>query len=147
MNLFTKQKRVTDVGNHLRVIEWKYLSHVQLFGTPWTIQFMGFSRPETGVGSHLLLQAIFPTQGSVPGLQHCRWILYQMSHKEPQEYWSWQPIPAPGDISNTGIEMGSPALQVDSLPTELSGKPIYWGEGWIGNFNWQIHNTIYNIDN
>ena len=81
MNLFTKQKRVTDVGNHLRVIEWKYLSHVQLFGTPWTIQFMGFSRPETGVGSHLLLQGIFPTQGSVPGLQHCRWILYQMSHK------------------------------------------------------------------
>ena len=24
---------------------------------------------------------IFPTQGSNPGLQHCRWILYQLSHK------------------------------------------------------------------
>ena len=35
----------------------------------------------TGVGSHSHLQGIFPTQGSNPGLLHCRWILYQMSHK------------------------------------------------------------------
>ena len=30
----------------------------------------------TGVGCHSLLQGIFPTQGSNPGLLHCRWILY-----------------------------------------------------------------------
>ena len=36
---------------------------------------------DTGVGSHALLQGIFPTQGSNPGLPHCRWILYQLSHK------------------------------------------------------------------
>ena len=35
----------------------------------------------TGVGSLSLLQGIFPTQGSNPGLPHCRWILYQLSHK------------------------------------------------------------------
>ena len=35
----------------------------------------------TGVGSRSLLQGIFPTQGSNPGLLHCRWILYQLSHK------------------------------------------------------------------
>ena len=35
----------------------------------------------TGVGSFSLLQGIFPTQGSNPGLSHCRWILYQLSHK------------------------------------------------------------------
>ena len=29
----------------------------------------------TGVGSLSLLQGIFPTQGSNPGLPHCRWIL------------------------------------------------------------------------
>ena len=34
----------------------------------------------TGVGS-LSLQEIFPTQGSDPGVPHCRWILYQLSHK------------------------------------------------------------------
>ena len=35
----------------------------------------------TGVGSLSLLQGIFPIQGSNPGLPHCRWILYQLSHK------------------------------------------------------------------
>ena len=28
------------------------------------------------------------------------------------------------DLPNPGIELGSPALQVDSLPAELSGKPV-----------------------
>ena len=35
----------------------------------------------TGVGSHSLLQESFLTQGSNPGLPHCRWILYQLSHQ------------------------------------------------------------------
>ena len=35
----------------------------------------------TGVGSLSLLQGIFPTQGSNPGLLHCWQILYQLSHK------------------------------------------------------------------
>ena len=34
----------------------------------------------TGVGCHALLQGIFPTQGSNPGLPHCRRILYHLSH-------------------------------------------------------------------
>ena len=35
----------------------------------------------TGVGSCSLLPGIFPTQGLNPGLWHCRWILYQLSHQ------------------------------------------------------------------
>ena len=35
----------------------------------------------TGVGSFSLLQVLFPNQGLNPGLPHCRWILYQLSHK------------------------------------------------------------------
>ena len=35
----------------------------------------------TGVGNLNLLQGILPTQGSDPGLLHCRRILYQLSHK------------------------------------------------------------------
>ena len=35
----------------------------------------------TGVGGLSLLQGIFPTQGSNPGLRNCRRILYQLSHK------------------------------------------------------------------
>ena len=39
----------------------------------------------TGVGSLFLLQGIFPTQGSNPGLPHCRQILYQLSHRMPHK--------------------------------------------------------------
>ena len=35
-----------------------------------------------------------------------------------QEYWSGLPIPFPGDLSDPGIKLGSPALQTDSLPSE-----------------------------
>ena len=35
----------------------------------------------TGVGCHVLLQGIFLTQGSNPGLPHCREILYQLTHQ------------------------------------------------------------------
>ena len=35
----------------------------------------------TGVGCHALLQGIFPTQGSNPGLPYCRWILCYLSYQ------------------------------------------------------------------
>ena len=41
-----------------------------------------------------------------------------------QEYWSGLPFLPPGDIPAPGIEPGSPALQSDTLPSELPGKPI-----------------------
>ena len=44
--------------------------------------------------------------------------------REAQEYWSGQPIPSPGDLPDPGIKPGSPSLQVDSLPANLSGMSI-----------------------
>ena len=38
----------------------------------------GILQARTGMGSHSLLQGIFPAQGSNPGLPHCRQILYQL---------------------------------------------------------------------
>ena len=60
-------------------------SRVRLLATPWTVAYqappsMGFSRQNTGVGCHFLLQEIFLTQGLNPGLPHCRQILYHLSH-------------------------------------------------------------------
>ena len=52
------------------------------------LQSMEFSRPESWSGEPFLLQGIFPTQGSNPGLLCFRQILYQLSHREAQEYWS-----------------------------------------------------------
>ena len=40
-----------------------------------------------------------------------------------QEYSSGLPFPSPGDLPNPGIEPGSPALQADSLLSELPRKP------------------------
>ena len=65
----------------------QWLSCVRLFVTPWTIQLTRLLCPwaspgrNTGVGSHSLLQGIFPTQGSNLGLLHCRQILYYLSHQ------------------------------------------------------------------
>ena len=41
----------------------------------------------TGVGSLSLLQGIFPTRGSNPGLPDCRWIFTSWVTREAQEYW------------------------------------------------------------
>ena len=69
-----------------RILEWvsqsvQSLSRVRLFVTPPTIYSLWNSAGQnTGVGSCSLLQGIFLTQGSNPGLSHCRQILYHLSH-------------------------------------------------------------------
>ena len=42
-----------------------------------------------------------------------------------QDYWSGMPFSSPGDLPDPGIKPGSPALQVDSLPSEPPGKPKF----------------------
>ena len=41
-----------------------------------------------------------------------------------QESWNGLLFPPLGNLSDPGIEPGSPAVQVDSLLTELQGKPM-----------------------
>ena len=43
------------------------------------------------VGCHVLLQEIFPTQGSNTGLPRCGWILYYLSHQRSPRMLSGQP--------------------------------------------------------
>ena len=38
-----------------------------------------------------------------------------------QEYWSGLPFSSPGDLPDQGMELRSPALQTDSLPSEPPG--------------------------
>ena len=40
-----------------------------------------------------------------------------------QEYWSGLPFPSSGELPDPGFKPGSPALQADSLPTELPESP------------------------
>ena len=44
-----------------------------------------FPGKNTGVGCHALIQGICLAQGSNPGLAHCRWILYHLSHQGMQK--------------------------------------------------------------
>ena len=52
------------------------------------------------------------------------------------ECWSGEPFPSPGDLPNPGIEPRSPALKVDSLPTEPQGKPKNIGVGSLSFLQW-----------
>ena len=65
----------------LLIQKWKSLSCVWLFVTSWLYSPWNSPGQNTGVCSLSLLQEIFPTHGSNPGLPHCRQILYQLSHK------------------------------------------------------------------
>ena len=74
--------------------EVKSLSRVRLFVTPWTVACTKLLRPwdfpgkSTGVGCHFLLQGIFLTQGSNPGLLHCQEGSLPLSHLgSPVESW------------------------------------------------------------
>ena len=68
-------------------VKVKSLSRARLFVTPWTVACTKLLCPwdflgkNTGVGCCFLLQEIFPTQGSNPGLPHCRQTLYCLSHQ------------------------------------------------------------------
>ena len=53
----------------------------------------GSSGKNTRVGCHALLQGIFPTQGSNPGLPHCRYILYCPSHQGSPRILEWIAYP------------------------------------------------------
>ena len=75
---------ISQLHHHFRLM--CLVSHVQLFVTPCPVArqaplSMGFSGKNTGVRCQALLQAVFPTQESDPGLPHCRGILYCLSHQ------------------------------------------------------------------
>ena len=79
----------------------------------------GILQASSGVGSLSLLQGIFPTQGSNPGLPHCRQILYQLSHQgSPQRH-------SPDGISS--VE----GLEVIGVDMEFSGESVFKGIKFI----------------
>ena len=76
------------------------------------------------MGSRSLLQGIFPTQGSNPGLLHCRKILYELSHKRSQRILEWVAYPFSRGASRPRNQTGVSCIAGRFFtPTELSGKP------------------------
>ena len=98
---------------HKKWVKWKSFSCVQLFATPRTVAHqvpltLEFPIKNMEVGSHSFLQGIFPTQGSSPGLLHCRHILYCVSHQGSPRILEWVAYPYlqgifPTQESNWGL--------------------------------------------
>ena len=88
--------------------------------SPWN-----FPGQNTGVHSLSLLQGIFPTQGSNSGLPHCRWILYQLSHKGSPRILEWVAYPFSSGSSQFRNQTGVSSLQADSLPIKVMGDLYY----------------------
>ena len=83
--LFTPHYSHSESESHIVMSD--SLQHHGLY-SPWNSPGQN-----TGVGRLSLLQGIFPTQGSNPGLLHFRWILYQLSHKGSPRIWEWVAYP------------------------------------------------------
>ena len=107
------------------------LSRVRLFATPWTVEpmrlhgiffffFLAYfchSGKSTGMGCHFLLLGIFLTQGSKPGLLHCKQTLDDLSHKG-----------RPG-----GLPLTRNSLKEKFCPTKLWHELSYqcsWRRAW-----------------
>ena len=58
----------------------------------------------------------------------------------------WVPFPSPGDLPDPGIEPKSPALQADSLPTELKRNSLFVSIILFYVRNWQHFPFWYNCD-
>ena len=98
------------------------------------------------MGCHALLHGIFPTQRSNPGLPHCRWILYCLSHLQftSDSLWPYElqharppcPSPTPGVHSDSGPSsqwchpaISSSVVPFSSCPQSLAThlKIFLWG--------------------
>ena len=116
-------------SNSIQVIphhgKWKSLSCVWLFVTPWITIVHGILQ------DRILEWVAYPFSRGSPQprdrthvFQFAGGFFTFYATGEAQEYWNGYPIPSPRELTNPGIDLGSPALQVDSLLAELWGKPI-----------------------
>ena len=78
-----------------------------------------------------------PPRSPVPGILQARILAWKVG--------CGLPFPSPGDLPDPAIEPGSPALRVDSLPFEPSGKPEGSGMALkLSDCNpWNLHMLPY----
>ena len=106
----------------------KLLSHVRLFATPWTVACTRLLHP----WDFLLLQGIFPTQGSNPGLPHCRQTLYLLNHQRSHKSLTQKVVVktskriaglAQDRVPFTLTLPSTPFFSFRQKPSTLSGSP------------------------
>ena len=96
---------------------------------PWTARLLcpwGFSRQEYWSELPCPPPRDLPNRGIKPSFPHCRQIHYHLTHQGSPRILEWVAYSFSRVSSrprNWTIRLGSPALQVDSLPAELPGNP------------------------
>ena len=122
--------------------KWKSLCRVESLQPHGLYTLWNSPGRNTGVGSSSLLQRIFLIQGSNPGLPHCRWILYQLSHQLRILEWiaysfsrgsSW-----PRNRSWSRIHLQCRGLQFNSWLEKIPWRrkwlptPVFWSGEFHG---------------
>ena len=89
----------------------------------------------TGVGSFSLLQGIFPNQGLNPGLQRCRQILCQLSHKGSPRILEWATYPF-----SSGSFWPRNWTRISSTASRFFSnwaiRVVLWGKGQLVSIDW-----------
>ena len=119
----------------------------------------------TGVGSHSLLQGMFPIQGLNPGLPHCRRILYQLSHKGSPRMLKWVAYPfsrgsfwprnqsrvswiAGGFFTTCAIEKASRInyiMQFSPFNQQLMSYNLDWKLTQVSKMLWRLNKTPHQM--
>ena len=125
MYMWTVNTKLIDTED--MCLHAKSFSCVQLSATPWTVAHqaplsMGFSKQEYWSG----LPCPLPADLHYPGIEPASHISPALAGRSFTTSTTWE---AP--IQRTGIKPGSSALQLDSLPAELPGKPIQRTDWWF----------------
>ena len=78
----------------------------------------------TGSVSLSLLRGIFPSQRSNPGLPHCRWILYQLSHKGSPTVVEWVTYPFSSGCSQSRNRTGVSCIAGGFFTNRAMGEAL-----------------------
>ena len=170
-------------------VKWKGLQFCKTFPREWPVFWRGVLISYSRVGRdklpfHELKKGTFlqSSRGSgdfrqVVGERKCQLLscfrlfanTWTIAHQTPlsmgfprQEYWTGLPFTSPGDLPDSGIEPSSPALQADSLPSELPQQPLSmliikamksktkkqfptWSQNWLPPCNISSHSKLVHL--
>ena len=142
--------------NYSSGMKWsESFSRVWLFTTSWTVVHGILQARILEWGAFPFARGIFPTQGSNPGLPHCRWILYQLNHKGSPGILEWIAYPFSRGSSwprnRTGVSCIAGGF--------FTNWAIREAQGWIGGhetnlriettgskFGWWVKNESRDIN-
>ena len=124
------------------IVFWQFLLCFCILSLPWLVTIwicplwtiahqaplsMGFSRLEYWSGLPFPSPGIFPTQGSNPGLQHCRQTLYHLGHQEALGIQGW----------SRKLRASQVALAVKNPPASAGGLRDAGSDPWVGKIPWR----------